>query len=252
MGGPVTAVALSQARARLSPGVLEALFTAGARPDPGDLPGLRTFGLVVTAVAGTVVDLPATDPVRVRFATPAGGRFPQARLVTLVVCGTRRILGAVTGSCAVAEPELRDRLAGHLAPGTLNLADRGYFSLRRWHTATGTGAQLIWRVKNGTRSLPARILATLPDGSVLVVLRESDAMRCARRNPGAWAVSGRGGVSAATVCRVRCWSGLFMAGSGADDWFGRSGRGPVGYGGVAVCRCGAGCVRRAGVGPRRG
>ena len=40
---------------------------------------------------------------------------------------------------------------------------------------------MIWRVKNGTRSLPARIVATLPDGAVLVVLRESDAMRCARR-----------------------------------------------------------------------
>ena len=181
MGGPVTAVALSQARARLSPGVLEALFTAGARPDPGDLPGLRAFGLVVTAVDGTVVDLAATDPIRARFATPAGGRFPQARLVTLVVCGTRRVLGAVTDSCAVAEPVLWDRLAGHLTPGTLNLADRGFFSLRRWHTATGTGGQLIWRVKNGTRSLPARIIATLPDGSVLVVLRESNAMRCARR-----------------------------------------------------------------------
>ena len=181
MSGPVTAVALSQARARLSPRVLEALFTAGTRREHGDLPGLRTFGLVVTAVDGTVVDLPAARPIRRRFAIPAGGRFPQARLVTLVACGTRRILGAVMDSCAVAEPVLWDRLAGHLTPGTLNLADRGFFSLRRWHTATGTGAQLIWRVKNGTRALPVRIIAALPDGSVLVVLRESDAMLSARR-----------------------------------------------------------------------
>ncbi len=58
------------------------MFEAGAAA--GDLcqaAGSAVFGLVVTAVDGTVFDLAATDAIRERFATPSGGRFPQARVV---------------------------------------------------------------------------------------------------------------------------------------------------------------------------
>jgi hypothetical protein len=68
-----------------------------------------------------------------------------------------------------------------LTPGTLSLADRNFFSMHRWRTAAATGAHLAWRVKNGIASLPATVLATLPDGSQLVRLRESDAMLARRR-----------------------------------------------------------------------
>ncbi len=51
----------------------------------------------------------------------------------------------------------------------------------RWRTAAATGAHLAWRVKNGARSLPARVVATLPDGSELVRLTESDGMLARRR-----------------------------------------------------------------------
>ena len=124
MGGPVSAVALSQARARLPPGVLRAVFEAAARAGTGwagQTPGLRVFGLVVTAVDGTVFDLAATPAVGERFATPSAGRFPQARVVTLVVCGTRRVLAAVLDSCGVSEQRLcrppgRAVAAGHAEP----------------------------------------------------------------------------------------------------------------------------------------
>jgi Transposase DDE domain/Insertion element 4 transposase N-terminal len=182
IGGPVSAVALSQARARLPVGVLRAVFEAGARvlgAEPGR--GQRVFGLLVTAVDGTVFDLAATPAIRARFATPSGGRFPQARVVTLVACGTRRVLAAVLDSSARGEQALWDRLVTRLQPGTLNLADRNFFSMNRWRTAAGTGAHLVWRVKNGARSLPATVVHTLADGSHLVRLRESDAMLSARR-----------------------------------------------------------------------
>ena len=51
----------------------------------------------------------------------------------------------------------------------------------RWRTAAAAGAQLAWRVKNGTSSLPATVIETLPDRSQLVRLRESDAMLAHRR-----------------------------------------------------------------------
>jgi Insertion element 4 transposase N-terminal len=124
---PVSAAALSNARARVPVGVLRAVFEAGAAA--GAAAGSVVFGLVLTAVDGTVLDLAATDAIRARFATPSGGRFPQARVVTLVACGTRRVLAAEVDSCGVSEQRLWDRLVSQLQPGTLNLADRNFFSM---------------------------------------------------------------------------------------------------------------------------
>jgi hypothetical protein len=188
LGGPVSAVALSQARARLPVAVMRGLFEAGVEraarlSEVGGEPvcGQRMFGLLVTAVDGTVFDVARTEAMQARFATPSGGRFPQVRVVTLVACGTRRVLGAVLGSCALSEQALWDRLVGQLRVGTVNLADRNFFSMNRWRTASATGAHLVWRVKNGRKSLPARVISELGDGSYLVRLRESDAMLTARR-----------------------------------------------------------------------
>ena len=184
MWATVSASALSQARAWLPVAVMRRLFEGPAGAVLVEVAGLRVSGLVVTAVDGTVVDLADTAQIRERYATPSGGRFPQARVVTLVVCGTRRVLGAVLDSCALSEQALWDRMVGQLRPGTLNLVDRNFFSMHRWRTAAGTGAHLIWRVKNGAKSLPAKVITTLADGSHLVRLRESDAMLSARRKTG--------------------------------------------------------------------
>ena len=46
---------------------------------------------------------------------------------------------------------------------------------------SATGAHLCWRVKNGAKSVPFKTLKTLPDGSELVMLHESDGMRARRR-----------------------------------------------------------------------
>jgi hypothetical protein len=182
LSGPVSAVALSAARARLPVAVMRGIFEAAAARsgiEPGC--GQRVFGLLVTAVDGTVFDVAGTTAMRARFAVPSGGRFPQVRVVTLVACGTRRVLGAVLDSAALSEQALWDRLVGQLRVGTLNLADRNFFSMHRWRTASATGAHLVWRVKNDRKSLPARVVTALADGSYLVRLRESDAMLTARR-----------------------------------------------------------------------
>src|SRR6266536_1948246 len=74
-----------------------------------------------------------------------------------------------------------DVLEDGFTPGILNLADRGFFSMHRWIRFSGTGADLAWRVKNGARSVPLKAIRTLPDGSELVMLHESDGMRTRRR-----------------------------------------------------------------------
>jgi hypothetical protein len=107
--------------------VLRAVFEAAAGAGGAGLtPGLRVFGLVVTAVDGTVIDLAATAAVGERFAVRSAGRFPQARVVTLVVCGTRRVLAALLDSCGVSAQRRWDRLVGQVQPGTLNLASRNF------------------------------------------------------------------------------------------------------------------------------
>lgn len=53
--------------------------------------------------------------------------------------------------------------------------------MARWIAFSSTGAHLAWRVKNGAKSLPAKIIQRLPDGSSRVRLRESDAMLARRR-----------------------------------------------------------------------
>jgi hypothetical protein len=179
---PPTGAALSQARTRVSDDLFRVVFEAtaevGQRPT---LPGATVFGLLVTAFDGTVIDLPATAAIEAEFATPSGGRFPQARLVTLVACGTRRVLAAALDSSQVSEQALVDTLTHALRPGTVNLADRNFFSMARYLAFAATSAHLVWRVNNGAKSLPARIIKILPDGSHLVRLRESDAMLTARR-----------------------------------------------------------------------
>jgi len=54
-------------------------------------------------------------------------------------------------------------------------------SLSCWIRFSGTGADLAWRIKNGAKSVPLKTLETLPDGSELVMLHESDGMRTRRR-----------------------------------------------------------------------
>jgi Insertion element 4 transposase N-terminal/Transposase DDE domain len=181
-GVPPTGQALSQARTRLTGQPLQALFTQTVAAAPtAPIIGMHLFDLLLCAFDGTVLDVANTAENCAVFTVPTGGRFPQARLVTLVACGTRRILAAAVDSAGVSEQALVDRLAADLRPGMLNLADRNFFAMHRWVRFTATGAQLAWRVKNGARSLPARVVEVLPDGSARVLLHESDEMLAARR-----------------------------------------------------------------------
>jgi len=185
-----SASALSQSRVRLGEQPLYRLFLAQAadRP-PAHGPGAYALGLHVTGFDGTCLELAGDEALIEAFGLPTGAKHPMARVVTLVACTTRRILAAAIGSYLTSEQELVDQLAEHLRAGTVNLADRNFFSMDRWLRFAATGAHLLWRVKNGATSLPARILERLPDGSYLVRLRESDGMRGKRRaqnaDPGA-------------------------------------------------------------------
>jgi len=134
-----------------------------------------------TSFDGTTAELFNNDELAEAFGVPTGGTKPKVRIVAHVRTGSRRWIGAAVGGYHDGENALVDDLACTLREGMLNLADRGFFSMDRWIRFSATGAHLCWRVKNGAKSVPFKTLKTLPDGSELVLLHESDGMLTKRR-----------------------------------------------------------------------
>ncbi len=174
--------ALSQARRLLGEQAMKRVFELDAARGDAEL-GIAALwkGLEVTAMDGTTMELPRNDALDGEFGTPADGARPLLRAVAHVRIASRRWTGAAVGGYHDGENALADQLEGTFRPGMLNLADRGFFSMDRWIRFSATGAHLAWRVKNGAKSVPLKTIRVLPDGSELVMLRESDGMRARRR-----------------------------------------------------------------------
>ena len=182
-GTPVpTGPAFSRARARLGEEAVRRAFELDAERDDVPLAADGTaFGLELVIFDGTTLDLFACPELAAEFGVPEGGTHPKLRAVGLLQAGTMRWKAAALGGYHDGENTLCDRLQGALGPGQLSLADRGFFSMDRWLRFSGTGAHLLWRVKNSAKSVPFRHLRTLKDGSELVLLRESGNMLGKRR-----------------------------------------------------------------------
>jgi hypothetical protein len=168
--------AIFQARARLGPEPLEALFARVAKPI-GNVSSVGVWlgGRRLVAIDGSCLDVADTPENAEFFGRPGVNKgeksaFPQARLVALAECGTHVIFEAVVGSCASSEVALADELIGRLKPGMLLLADRGFYSYALWRKAIDTGADLLWRVKTG---LCPEHVQTLGDDSWLALIRPS-------------------------------------------------------------------------------
>jgi hypothetical protein len=168
----VTAAALWQARARLGPAPLRALFDLLRGPAVT----LRTSGswwrgLLVCAIDGTTLDVPDTPGHRARLGKQdnqyAIAGYPQIRLVALVACGTRAIIDAVFGPTADGESTYVTGLLRSLHGGMIVLTDRGLSSNALLTAITGTGADFLARL-SASRKPP--VLQRLPDGSFLSVL----------------------------------------------------------------------------------
>ena len=180
--GTPTGPALSQARKLLGEQVMKRIFELDAAVPDADLGiGLLWKGLEVTAIDGTTMELARNGVLEDGFGSPADGARPLLRVTAHVRTATFRWIGAAVGGYHEGENALADQLEGSFAPGILNLADRGFFSMRRWIRFSGTGAALAWRIKNSAKSVPLKTVKTLPDGSELVMLHESDGMRTRRR-----------------------------------------------------------------------
>ncbi len=160
--------AITHARKRLGAEPMEVLFRRAAVPltKPGT-PGCFLAGRRLVAIDGTsldVADTPSNDTYFGRPGVMKGERaaFPQARVVAVAECGSHAIIDAVAVPCRVSESAAAGELLDRLQPGTLCLADRGFYGHAAWTRAAATGADLCWRVSAKVK-LP--VLEELADGS---------------------------------------------------------------------------------------
>jgi hypothetical protein len=181
------ASALAEARERLGPEPLRVLFAQAARPlATAATKGAWYRGWRLLVLDGTCLDTP-DSPANQGFGRAKSGRgegvgaFPQVRVVGVVEAGTHAIVDAAQGPYSSGEQTLARQLArpdGPLGPGVLLLADRLFVGAQLWQQMALTGADLVWRVKCGSKTAPK--LPTeqvLADGSWLSHLRAAHGQR---------------------------------------------------------------------------
>lgn len=162
---------LAQARRRVGVAPLRALFTLLAGPAAG---AVRWRGLLVCAMDGTTMSVPDSPANLAAYGHQSGHHggsgYPLVRLVAVVACGTRTLMGATFGRFSTGETTYAPELLGCLKAGMLLLADRN-FAVKALVVAIagprGTGADLLIRCKSN-RPLPR--LETLADRSWRSVL----------------------------------------------------------------------------------
>lgn len=160
---------ISQARSRLGAEPLKKLYQTVVVPiarEETKGAWYRKWRLV--SLDGSTLDVADTAENEKAFGRPGSGRgksaFPKLRLVSLLECGTHVLWGAQMDQYATGEVTLADKVVESLRPGMVCLADRLFFSYKLWQKAAGTGADLLWRVKQDQR---LEMEKRLPDGSYL-------------------------------------------------------------------------------------
>jgi Insertion element 4 transposase N-terminal/Transposase DDE domain len=164
--------AMTQARRRLGPGPLRALFFLLRGPSPADV---RWRGMLVVAIDGTVMTVADSAANLALYAKQRGGAtggsgYPQLRLLALVACGTRTVIDAVFGPTASGETTYAADLARSLRAGMLLLADRNFGCGPLARKIAAAEADFLVRAKTGYGAPRLPVLQRLPDGSWLSLL----------------------------------------------------------------------------------
>ena len=180
--GPVKVTSksgISQARTRLGSEVMRRLHDEVVRPiATAETKGawFRRWRLV--SLDGSTFDVADDPALEAEFGRPGAGHgesaFPQVRIVCLVENGTHVLFATKMSGCATSELALAREVLPALGEGMLCLADRNFFGFDIWTLAQGTGAELVWRVKQG-RDLPED--ERLADGSYLSRVYPGDKVR---------------------------------------------------------------------------
>jgi hypothetical protein len=166
----VTEAALTQARRRLGPAPLRALFDLLRGPAATNAGPVRWRGLLVCAIDGTIISVPDSAAnlavfVKQRGGPCGGGSYPTLRLLTVLACGTRSIIDAVFGPATHGETTYARQLVTGMHAGMLILADRNFAAGPLFAAIAETGAEVIVRAKTSSSAPKLPILRRLRDGS---------------------------------------------------------------------------------------
>ncbi|MBB5940252.1 IS4 family transposase [Streptomyces zagrosensis] len=170
---------ITAAMRRVGPKPLKALFDLVKGPVAVTATQVARFaGRLVVAIDGTQIALPDTPANLLVFPKakagpngPAG--YPMLRLVTLMACGTRTLMGAAFGTDATGELTYARELVttagttAALRPGMLLLGDRNFSATTFVGTVASTGADFLIRAKTHSTALKLPTLRRLPDGTFL-------------------------------------------------------------------------------------
>jgi transposase IS4-like protein/DDE family transposase len=166
------ASSLSRARRRVGAAPLRRLFEVVSGPvaTPAQR-GSFYRGLRVVAVDGTTLCVPDEQAVTWRYPKHCGPAkefgYPLLRLVALVECGTRALLGAAFGPDTTGELGYAHSLLAHLDESMVLLAD-AYYDAHDFLQALGaTRAAFLVRA---TRKRRPAVRRALPDGSYLTTI----------------------------------------------------------------------------------
>lgn len=167
-----TPSAITQARARLGEEPLKILFGTTAQPlASAATPSAWFHGRRVMAMDGVVLDAPDSAANAAEFGYSIGGRgkgaFPRVQVVAIAECGTHAITHAVIGQAGDGERTLAGQVVGQLEPGSLLLADRGFYSYALWQQLLDAKIEAVFRVST-TLNLPP--ITEHADGSYTSVL----------------------------------------------------------------------------------
>jgi hypothetical protein len=166
--------ALSQARRRVGPRPLRALFDLLRGPAVSMAGPVRWRELLVCAIDGTTLFAADSAANLARFSKQRGGRtggssYPMLRLVTIMACGTRSVMDAVFGPITCGETTYAKDLLARLPAGVLLLADRNFAAGHLLNLVTGRRSHLLVRAKTGRGGPRLPILHRCRDGSYLSV-----------------------------------------------------------------------------------
>ncbi|WTW50507.1 IS4 family transposase (plasmid) [Streptomyces sp. NBC_00015] len=167
------ASSLSRARCRLGSAPLRHLFEILAGPVATRAQtGSFYRGLRVAAVDGTTRAVPDEKAVTRRFPKRRGEvkefGYPILRLVALIECGTRSLLGAAFGPGTTGELGYAHQLLDRLDASMILLADAYYDAYDFLQAVTGTEAAFLLR---STRKRRPAVRRPLPDGSYLTTIQ---------------------------------------------------------------------------------
>jgi len=160
---------ISQARSRLGFEVMQRLHDEVVQPIATEkTKGAWFKAWRLVSLDGSTFDVADEPALEEAFGRPGAGHgesaFPQVRIVSLVENGSHVLFATKMAGCATSELALARDVVPALSAGMLCLADRNFFGFDMWALAQGTGADLLWRIKQG-RDLP--VDERLADGSYL-------------------------------------------------------------------------------------